>query len=211
MHWKGPYTITHKQSDKDFMLDVNGKRKTFHANMLRKYVERAIKADDVQIGASLMVDQTNIETVDNNEILTFPTDDSDGKATIASVLNKEEKERIHEVLQRYDDVLRDAPGQTFITECAIKLSPSSKQFAKNKTENILEHFGYNTNLVKSHLNAWFASSVQNENRHFIVDGSALPSLVFVVFIFLDRNLFYTTQFSMQRKLTFGNAFQQHFS
>ena len=23
MHWKGPYTITHKQSDKDFTLDVN--------------------------------------------------------------------------------------------------------------------------------------------------------------------------------------------
>ena len=63
MHWKGPYTITHKQSDKDFTLDDNGKRKTFHANMLKKYVERAIKADDVQIGASLMVDQTNIETV----------------------------------------------------------------------------------------------------------------------------------------------------
>ena len=60
---------------------------------------------------------------------------------------------------------------------------------KKKTENILERFGCNTKLVKSHLNAWFASTVQNENRHFIVDGYALPSLVFVVFVFLDRNLF----------------------
>ena len=56
MHWKGPHTIIHKQSGKDFTLDVNGKRKTFHANMLKKYIERVIKADDAQIGASLMVD-----------------------------------------------------------------------------------------------------------------------------------------------------------
>ena len=61
---------------------------------------------------------------------------------------------------------------------------------KKKTENILEHFGCNTNLVKSHLNAWFPLTFQNENRHFIiVDGYAVPSLVCVVFVFLDRNLF----------------------
>ena len=53
---------------------------------------------------------------------------------------------------------------------------------KKKTENVLKHFGCNSYLVKSHLNAhatdimviavmvWFASSVQDENRHFIVDG-----------------------------------------
>lgn len=122
MHWKGADIITHIESDKDFTLDVNGKRKTFHANMLKKYIERVIIADDVQIGASLMVDQTKIETVDNSEIITFPTDESDEKATIASLLNKEERERIHEVLQRYDHVLRDAPGQISITECAIKLT-----------------------------------------------------------------------------------------
>ena len=38
------------------------------------------------------------------------------------VLNKEERERIHDVLQRYDHVLRDAPAQTSITECAIQLT-----------------------------------------------------------------------------------------
>ena len=37
-------------------------------------------------------------------------------------MNKEERERIHEVLQRYDHVLRVAPGQTSITECAVKLT-----------------------------------------------------------------------------------------
>ena len=79
---------------------------------------------------------------------------------------------------------------------------------KKKPDNILEHFGCNTNLVKSHLNAWFASSVQNENRHFIVDGYALPSLVFV---FFDRNLFLHNTVFNATELIFGNAFQQHFS
>ena len=122
MHWKGPYVVTHKQSDKDFTLDINGKTKTFHANMLKKYVEREIKADEVKIGASLMVEQPKMQTEDNSELLTFPTDESDEKATIASTLNKEERERIHEVLQTYEHVVRDAPGQTSITECTIKLT-----------------------------------------------------------------------------------------
>ena len=122
MHWKGPYVVTHKQSDKDFTLDINGKTKTFHANMLKKYVEREIKADEVKIGASLMVEQTKMQTEDNSELLTFPTDESDEKATIASTLNKEERERIQEVLQTYEHVVRDAPGQTSITECTIKLT-----------------------------------------------------------------------------------------
>ena len=52
----------------------------------------------------------------------LPTDEPDEKATIASTLNKEERERIQEVLQTYEHVVRDAPGQTSITECTIKLT-----------------------------------------------------------------------------------------
>ena len=42
-----------------------------------------------------MVDQTKRETKDNSEIVTFPTVESGKKATIASRLNKQERERIH--------------------------------------------------------------------------------------------------------------------
>ncbi len=61
-----------------------------------------------------MVDQTRMQFEDNNEILTFPTDELDEKAIIASTLNKKERERMHEVQQTYDHVIRDVPGQTSI-------------------------------------------------------------------------------------------------
>ncbi|KAL8587355.1 hypothetical protein ACOMHN_045602 [Nucella lapillus] len=40
MHWKGPFNITEKVSHQDYRIDVNGKQKLFHANLLRKYAQR---------------------------------------------------------------------------------------------------------------------------------------------------------------------------
>ncbi|KAL8609032.1 hypothetical protein ACOMHN_065261 [Nucella lapillus] len=40
MHWKGPFDITEKVSHQDYRIDVNGKQKLFHANLLRKYTQR---------------------------------------------------------------------------------------------------------------------------------------------------------------------------
>lgn len=35
MQWKGPYTIHKKLNKVDYQIDVNGKLKTFHANLLK--------------------------------------------------------------------------------------------------------------------------------------------------------------------------------
>ena len=40
MQWKGPFVITNKVRENYYLLSVNGKEKIFHANMLKKYVER---------------------------------------------------------------------------------------------------------------------------------------------------------------------------
>ncbi|XP_072180509.1 uncharacterized protein [Diadema setosum] len=40
LQWKGPFTVVHKLSDQDYRLNVNGTMKTFHANMLKRYIER---------------------------------------------------------------------------------------------------------------------------------------------------------------------------
>ena len=198
MHWKGPYTITHKLSDKDFTLDVNGKKKPFHANMLKKYIERVVKADDVYIGASLIVDQTKIETEDNSEILTFPTVESGKKATIASGLNKLERERIHEILHIYDHVIKDAPGQTSITECTIKLTSNDsvrtkaypipyamKELLNKEVEKMLEadvieksNSPYSLPVVlvkKPDGSIRFCVDYRKLNRITIIDAEPMPS------------------------------------
>ena len=40
MQWKGPFQVIGKRGPNDFMLDVNGKSKFFHVNLLKKYTER---------------------------------------------------------------------------------------------------------------------------------------------------------------------------
>ena len=42
MQWKGPYEISSRcEKRSDYRVEVNEKVKTFHANMLKKYIERA--------------------------------------------------------------------------------------------------------------------------------------------------------------------------
>ena len=40
MQWKGPFVVTSKVGDVDYRIQINGKIKTFHANLLKKYFER---------------------------------------------------------------------------------------------------------------------------------------------------------------------------
>lgn len=40
MQLKGPYVIKEKINKYDYRIDVNGKEKIYHANLLRRYLER---------------------------------------------------------------------------------------------------------------------------------------------------------------------------
>ena len=40
LHWKGPLPVTKKVNRADYQLDMPGKMKNFHINMLKKYFER---------------------------------------------------------------------------------------------------------------------------------------------------------------------------
>lgn len=41
MQWKGPFPVTRKKNDVDYELQLNGNKKIFHINMLKKYGERS--------------------------------------------------------------------------------------------------------------------------------------------------------------------------
>ena len=40
MQWKGPFSVTEKLNPYDYKVDVKGKIKTYHGNMLKKYYRR---------------------------------------------------------------------------------------------------------------------------------------------------------------------------
>ena len=47
MQWKGPLEVEKIVGTNDYGIQVGGKVKTFHANMLKKYIERKTADDDV--------------------------------------------------------------------------------------------------------------------------------------------------------------------
>lgn len=40
MHWRGPFPIVAKKSTMDYTIDFGHRQKTFHINMLKKYIRR---------------------------------------------------------------------------------------------------------------------------------------------------------------------------
>ena len=42
MKWKGPYTVMNISGPVDYRINVNGKVKIFHVNMLHKYERRTV-------------------------------------------------------------------------------------------------------------------------------------------------------------------------
>ena len=43
MHWKGPFRFVGRFGQLDYRLDVNGREKLFHINLLKKYNEREMQ------------------------------------------------------------------------------------------------------------------------------------------------------------------------
>ena len=40
VQWQGPYEVTKRVAKNDYVIDRDGKDKIYHANLLKKYIER---------------------------------------------------------------------------------------------------------------------------------------------------------------------------
>ena len=132
MQWKGPYVINEKLNKVDYQIDVNGKLKTFHANLLKQYVERQenectvlennilaavstkpVDADDQEIEVSLFENQTYLDVDINKE------------------LQDNQRKLLMKALSEFTDVITDRPGNTSLlqhdvrttTEKPVRVSP----------------------------------------------------------------------------------------
>jgi len=132
MQWKGPYTIVQCIGSVDYRIDIGGKIKTYHANLLRKYVKRNSedKALDHGILSSCVIIEVS-EEEDNDGVK--PTDEiklpPSGKSKdtikdvhIASTLTEDQGSEINTVLEQFRDILTDLPGRTTLAEHKITLT-----------------------------------------------------------------------------------------
>ena len=138
MQWKGPFEVVRQVRENDFVISINGKEKTFHANMLKKYIER----EPTMTAGALVVCQGSLQVelaqasseieVSNEEhdfdLLSYPLERTQTweDVKLAPNLTEQQKKEALKVLRSFDDVLTDIPGRTSLEECDIEVLDSQE-------------------------------------------------------------------------------------
>ena len=138
MQWQGPFDIIKKVRENDYVINLDGQHKMFHANMLRKYLVRKTIDNGMvilcgcrhhEIATGGMAENDSLEETDtceerNDDIKYCPL-----RATqtwkdvkISTDLNEDQQREVRQLLEEYSDVLTDIPGKTNLAECNIELT-----------------------------------------------------------------------------------------
>ena len=147
LQWKGPYEVVEVVNRMDYKIDVNGVVSTYHANMLKQYVERRNELSHCLLSAEA------IESVDDDDIEEFPLDDctfptakkseSFRDVSISNTLTSEQRKEVETLMKQYPDVLSSLPGRTDQIQHDIKLLTSEPIRTKGysipyKTRSVME-------------------------------------------------------------------------
>ena len=148
MQWKGPYSVIAKVNDLDYKLDVKGKSKTYHINLLKRYLPRE---ECVEGNLGLFELVRSNESVEKNEILDsqepvlgnsvycdsdrvpdeftntvpFPNllqTESRVDVNISDNLTAEQSKQVSQLLERLSGILTDVPLKTNVLQCEIHLT-----------------------------------------------------------------------------------------
>ena len=122
MQWKGPFQVLERVNKHDYRIDVNGKPRLFHINMLKTYRDRD---ESMKEFASLaVVDECDCEE-DGEDLL--DEQNCGGKETYLDVqysdkLTDEQLQQAKDLVKEFQDIFTDIPGNTDLAEHTIKLT-----------------------------------------------------------------------------------------
>ena len=147
LQWKGPYEVVEVVNRMDYKIDVNGVVSTYHANMLKQYVERRT------VPSHCLLSTETTESVDDDGSDEFSLDDcafptakepeTYNDVSISDTLTSEQRMEVEALIKQYPDVLSSLPGRTDQIQHDIKLLTSEPIRTKGysipyKTRNVME-------------------------------------------------------------------------
>ena len=148
LQWKGPYDVVEVVNRMDYKIDVDGIVNTYHANMLKLYVERQDVMSHCLMSAE--ASSTVDEEVENEEFsldeCAFPTakqPESYNDVSICEALTSEQRSDVDTLIRQYPDVFTSLPGRTDQIEHNNKLLTSDPIRSKGypipfKTRDVME-------------------------------------------------------------------------
>ena len=157
MEWQGPYVVLEKVGNCDYRLDVKGKAKLYHANMLKEFVERGgvsatPETEDSSpeggttpplpgkdgsgqglinvVATATVIDACDVDQGDEIPVAAAEREEGPGDVHIDIELPDKERAEILELCQGFDSTLSDLPGHTKLVEFTIELEDSRPVFVK---------------------------------------------------------------------------------
>jgi archaeosine-15-forming tRNA-guanine transglycosylase len=123
MTWRGPYIVTDKVNECDYKVLVDHKEKTYHANILKKYMSR-VDQQETHIVATIIIDEPD-DACDFGQKEGIPLVSLKKKEGLEDVkfsptLTTEQKNEAMRVSKEYERVLSDLPGKTGLAECEVR-------------------------------------------------------------------------------------------
>ena len=129
MQWKGPFVIEQTVGLNDYKIKVKGKLKTYHANLLKKYIDRD---DSKSLIEKASVSFVNEDTSDDNlfELNDFKMKESAKDAKIGQNLTVKQQEEIRTFVEDFKHRFTPDPGTTDIIQHEVKLTSEQPIYSK---------------------------------------------------------------------------------
>ncbi|XP_043212021.1 uncharacterized protein LOC122376289 [Amphibalanus amphitrite] len=139
MQWQGPYSVQEKTNECDYRIIVNGKVKTYHINMLKRYMDRTVQENRSDVSASVsgalmevvavaVIERSEAapeEAIEDDDLLEFVVpggNESLADVQIGEGLSRKERLQAQEVIKTYHAVFSDKPGRTKLIEHRIEVT-----------------------------------------------------------------------------------------
>jgi len=120
LQWKGPFEILERVRGDNYRIQLVGRTKTFHANMLKKYWSREHE-DRVHVSHAMVFEP---EEGDKDELSLFTSAQTETykDVKVNPELTEEQRGEVMKVLEEFQDVCTDVPGLTNLGKHPITLT-----------------------------------------------------------------------------------------
>ncbi|XP_066952537.1 uncharacterized protein [Macrobrachium rosenbergii] len=178
--WTGPHKVVRRIGPVDYLINVNGKEKLYHINLLKKYFRRSdiacnfvgdLNEDFTKVSNfKHYVNKVSLITDEDDELLNVPKggiitlDSCRSTVNIGPCLNSKQVEDVNTLLEEFDGTFSDIPGKTSAIEHHI--SVQSK-----------EPFQRKSYPIPVHLKAAFENEVRSLLNHNIIEPSNSSEII----------------------------------
>ena len=134
MQWQGPFVVLERVHGNDYLIDLKGQSRMYHANMLKQYFERKPTTEETMTNAEEVESESDFETVgaailevEDTEEIKLPVMEKGQTENYKNIdvnpeLDENKKRDIWKLLGEYSDIFTDMPNLTTLGEHEIQLT-----------------------------------------------------------------------------------------